>query len=362
MVRGSLVVSRLVASQALAFFVALSIHAQTGDTLAPRILSITGPSISPILQWNATTGAIRYELQLAHDAGFTAMALDDTAIVDTIRIVDSLKPDTGYYARVNALTPGGATGWSNVVRFYAEGENNVFTFFLPAGWNMVSLPIQVSAAVMNFLFPSPCNPPAAFCYSGGYTCCPGYVQHSYGFWIKSASSQVMGVTGVPLAADTVDLVKGWNLIGSIFTEVATASVTLNPPTVRIGNFFGYSPWAGGYVIASRIAPFNAYWVKSDGVGQLIISSTAQLQSRIFAYVHWQEQPVAGKKVVVVETGDTAFTDSHGLATFEIQPGTYTLKAFDINRGGPALQSVEFEVVTRPGEISTVDIIDCLPCF
>ena len=84
-------------------------------------------------------------------------------------------------------------------------------------------------------------------------------------------------------------------------------------------------------------------------------------SQIIAYVHWQDQAITAKKIVLVETRDTLYTDVNGLAKFSTLAGHYTLRAFDINRGGPSVKSIDFSVVTFPGEVKIVDIVDCLPC-
>jgi hypothetical protein len=84
-------------------------------------------------------------------------------------------------------------------------------------------------------------------------------------------------------------------------------------------------------------------------------------SRIIAYVHWQDQGLAGKKIVLIETSDTLYTDPIGLSKFYVHAGRYTLRAFDINRGGPCCGSIDFKVEILPGEVKMVDIVDCLPC-
>ena len=87
----------------------------------------------------------------------------------------------------------------------------------------------------------------------------------------------------------------------------------------------------------------------------------QLSSVIIANVHWQDQGVAGITIVLVQTKDTVRTGPSGLAVFTVPAGNYTVRAFDINRGGPIEGSIDFPVVTRRGQIAIVDILDCLPC-
>jgi len=85
-------------------------------------------------------------------------------------------------------------------------------------------------------------------------------------------------------------------------------------------------------------------------------------SRITAYVHWDYHGLEGKKIQLVQTGETKYTDSNGEAAFSVAAGKYVLRAFDINRGGPCCGSIDFDVQVNPGEHVTVDIFDCLPCL
>ena len=82
---------------------------------------------------------------------------------------------------------------------------------------------------------------------------------------------------------------------------------------------------------------------------------------IVAKVHWEDQGVPNVPVVLVGTGDTVLTDSSGLAVFSVSPGKYVLRAFGINRGGPVLLYIDFDVEVKKGETTRVDIVDCLPC-
>ncbi|MBI1805270.1 MAG: hypothetical protein HY033_13165 [Ignavibacteriae bacterium] len=91
------------------------------------------------------------------------------------------------------------------------------------------------------------------------------------------------------------------------------------------------------------------------------SQPVQPLSQIVAYVHWQNEGIADKQIVLVQTGDTLRTDSNGLAKFSVPAGHYVIRAFEINRGGPVGGSIDFSVDTHSGETATVDIIDCLDC-
>ncbi len=86
-------------------------------------------------------------------------------------------------------------------------------------------------------------------------------------------------------------------------------------------------------------------------------------STIVAYVHWGTVASSGIKIELVETGETKLTDAYGVAVFSVPAGSYTVRAFGINRGGPISENagIDFNVVVQQGKQSTVDIINCLLC-
>jgi len=69
------------------------------------------------LDWNSSSGAASYRLQVATDSVFTAMVVDDSAITYTSRWVEPLAINTTYYWRVKAKNVIGVSPWSSVWRF-----------------------------------------------------------------------------------------------------------------------------------------------------------------------------------------------------------------------------------------------------
>ena len=86
------------------------------------------------------------------------------------------------------------------------------------------------------------------------------------------------------------------------------------------------------------------------------------QARIAVYVHWGETPIPGIKSELVQTGESRMTDNRGLAEFVVQPGSYVIRVYGINRGGPVRLYVDFNVEVNRAESRTVDVIDCIPCL
>jgi hypothetical protein len=106
----------------------------TGETSGPSV-TLPSPPPAPILklptnmsmalsltlrlEWNASTGAISYGLQVATDPTFTNLVLSVSGITDLYYDVPSrvLNWNTPYYWRVNATNASGTSGWSDYWHF-----------------------------------------------------------------------------------------------------------------------------------------------------------------------------------------------------------------------------------------------------
>ncbi len=82
---------------------------------------------------------------------------------------------------------------------------------------------------------------------------------------------------------------------------------------------------------------------------------------VLVYVHWQEQGLPDKRVELVELGIVLTTNGEGLAEFVVPIGDYTLRAYEINRGGPSLHYIDQKITVTSNEEIRVDVVDCLPC-
>ena len=82
---------------------------------------------------------------------------------------------------------------------------------------------------------------------------------------------------------------------------------------------------------------------------------------VVVFVHWQGQGLPDKRVEVIELGIVSTTNEEGLAEFVVPIGDYTLRAYDINRGGPALRYIDQKITVIPNDEILVDVVDCLPC-
>jgi hypothetical protein len=102
----------------------------------------------------------------------------------------------------------------------------------------------------------------------------GYVGESTavrgeGYWVRFAAAESVSFVGAPGGPDTVDLLPGWNLVGSASSPLAGAGVEQIPPGHIAGGFYGYE---AGYHPTDTIWPGRAYWVRSQGGGKIVLGA------------------------------------------------------------------------------------------
>ena len=157
-----------------------------------------------------------------------------------------------------------------------------------AGWNMVSLPLDLKNPRTSSIFPSGLS--KAFSYEGGYVR-QDSMRDAVGYWLKFDTSESLTFSGDPLLQDSIPLVSGWNLIGSISTSLDVASIQKAPPDLLISPFFGFD---GAYMIADSLQPVRGYWVKAKTSGKLTLSSPAGAQTPMVGKLSGTQTPMAGR--------------------------------------------------------------------
>ncbi len=143
-------------------------------------------------------------------------------------------------------------------------------------WNIVSLPVTPFDPRKTSLYPTAISP--AFAYEGSYTD-NDTLLNGRGYWIKFNGDQDVVLFGDSLNEDTIDVVEGWNLIGTIGNPLAVSSIVSIPGGIVTSDFFGYD---GSYFVTDSLPPGRGFWVKASQSGQLVLSSTpsASPSSRI----------------------------------------------------------------------------------
>ncbi len=144
----------------------------------------------------------------------------------------------------------------------ASGEDYIFN----PNWNMLSVPLTVADYRKTILFPSAIS--NAFAYNSAYIV-KDTLENGPGYWLKFPALDTVTLTGTTRTLDTIDVIDGWNMVGSISNPVEVATIVQIPGGIVQSSYFGYS---GSYVIEDTILPAQAYWVKVNGNGKLVLAS------------------------------------------------------------------------------------------
>jgi len=83
--------------------------------------------------------------------------------------------------------------------------------------------------------------------------------------------------------------------------------------------------------------------------------------QLLVYVYWDGAGLAGKRCEIVELGLEKTTNEQGLATFPASPGSYALRVYGINTGGPQPLFVERSARIVANQTTRIEIVDCLRC-
>lgn len=142
-----------------------------------------------------------------------------------------------------------------------------FNYPVVAGWNLLSLPQIPASHLKTDLYPSAKS--QAFIYNHEYKIIDT-IPNGIGYWLKFANSQNILILGTERTADTISVVTGWNMIGSLSAPFAVSSIGQNPTGNISSNYFQYN---SAYSVADSLRPHTGYWVKAKNPGQLYVNSS-----------------------------------------------------------------------------------------
>jgi lysophospholipase L1-like esterase len=247
---------------------------QTPILLSP-LNGAVSQSTTLTLLWHSFDAANFYQIQVSLNPSFTNLLVDDSTLTDTSRSIESLINTKTYYWRVRAKKSIGVSGYSEVWNFTVL-LSGTHIYQVSDRWNIVSVPLITNSFEKSILFPTSTSD--AWAYDSKYVRCDT-LENGKGYWLKFSSDQEVVLIGASDSADTIEVVKGWNLIGSVSNPVLISSIISDPPGIITGNFFRYSD---GYIKIDTIFPGKGYWVKVNQPGKLILSTrpTLAASSRI----------------------------------------------------------------------------------
>jgi subtilisin family serine protease len=164
-------------------------------------------------------------------------------------------------------------------------SNMVCLPFARSHWQQRTLPVKVADASVAAVFPRSLS---TFEHRGQYrevsTLIPG---HGYAMYLEGITPNDSGLDTVcgekvPEVERHIDLVAGWNLIGTFEEPVGLPQLTTDPPGLLTDSVRVY--WNDSYVAIDSLFPTVAYWVlsTSDGVLRYAEPSNASTSAAFVA--------------------------------------------------------------------------------
>jgi photosystem II stability/assembly factor-like uncharacterized protein len=192
----------------------------------------------------------------------------------------SMVPDSGY--RVERVNVDGLNkGSLEVYVFNSVSSDHTIdvtfdilmsqtTISMNSNWNIISVPLVMTDMSKNALFPFAIS--GAFMYHGEYIE-SDTLQNGVGYWIKFPADTVIALEGINVETDSVPVLQGWNLIGTVSHPVMSGLINSIPPAIQTSDFFQY---AGSYEAADTLEPGKGYWIKVSEPGVLILSGSGNI--------------------------------------------------------------------------------------
>ncbi len=137
-----------------------------------------------------------------------------------------------------------------------------------AGWNLLSVPLQVNDVRKIYLFPTSSS--QSYIYKDAYLA-KDTIYDGVGFWLKYNVPGKVTIIGNTILKDSIPVQKGWNILGSITFPVGVNNIESNPPGLISSQFFSYASGIG-YRAIDSIQPGKGCWIKVNQNGLIILSS------------------------------------------------------------------------------------------
>ncbi len=222
------------------------------------------------LVWYSSDRAETYHLLVSTDSLFGSTLYDVSSLTDTFKLINLLDVNTTYYWKVNATNAGGTSSFSVAWNFTTAGIDTTETIAINNRWNLLSLPVYIPNHTKSELFPGAISNAFEFVTNIGYIV-RDTLTNGKGFWLKYPDSSGLSntLTGGVVLEDTINVVLGWNLIGSISDSLQGISVQSLPPGIIESSFYGFN---NGYISTPNvIAPGRGYWVKVLSDGKIVLA-------------------------------------------------------------------------------------------
>ncbi len=220
--------------------------------------------IRPVrFEWSHFIYNAPYWLQVSSDSTFSSSFLvNDSTIADTFKTFSLTAGAGKVFWRVRSARSIYKSRWSDVSSF--TFGDTLYQLNVSNRWNLLSLPVSPDDARKSVLFPTAQS--SAYRYNNGYVAAETLAA-GVGYWLKFSGNQSVQYIGTSVHVESLQVVKGWNLIGTIMDTIDASSISTNPSGIINSAFYRYR---NGYKVADTLVPGEGYWVKASSAGTIVI--------------------------------------------------------------------------------------------
>lgn len=257
------------------YYLSMAMEGHSVDNLAPAPPSAlvatvqSGPSVD--LSWSPLATERDFDHYVVHRSSVQNFTPSPSSTIigntgGTTLTDNSIVGGNRYYYKVVAVDEDGnqsaASPQANA------GVKSTLSVDVASGWNLVSVPLDVDDFTKATLYPTAVS--SAFAYNSSYVI-EDPLSNGKGYWVKFPGVKNVPIDGYMLTSQSIPVVAGWNLIGSLTQSMDVSLISSNPPGLVTSPFYGYS---GSYTTSTSLEPGKGYWVKSIDAGTLLLSSVS----------------------------------------------------------------------------------------
>lgn len=192
--------------------------------------------------------------------------------------------------------PQVADSISDPVTVMPDNSGTVVSVNYNDGWNLISLPVNVSNNSTSAIWPGAAS--SLFAYNNSYVIV-SEAGIGRGYWLKFNGNYTKNYTGSAVSFANVSLNARWNMVGSISGPVNISNIRTEPAGILVSEFYGYN--GNNYEIANTIMPGKGYWVKTSQSGRLILGTPPSTQIKVtdtsgMSYLRISDSKAANMKV------------------------------------------------------------------
>ncbi len=148
---------------------------------------------------------------------------------------------------------------------------NIYSTTYSERWNLVSIPVRTTEDRKSILFPNATSNAFGYIPEMGYQLTDEIIR-TKGYWLKYPSIIEENFIGVENIDDTINILQGWNLIGSLSIPIDINSITTSPENIIDGFIYEYK---NRYSFTDTIYPGKSYWIKANSNGTLYLRQISQ---------------------------------------------------------------------------------------